>query len=67
MPLVFAEAQSLMFVDLGDQLRRLLNGEPAAWRDPDPALRWSGWIRTTEPAGWLGPVQEALARRTVGN
>ncbi len=52
---------------LGDQLRRLLSGEAAAWRDPDPALRWSGWIRTTEPAGWLGPVQEALARRTVGN
>lgn len=51
---------------LGEQLRRLLNGEAAAWRDPDGTIRWSGWIRTTEPAGWLGPVQERLARRAVG-
>ena len=50
---------------LGDQLRRLLSGEASAWRDPDPAIRWSGWIRTVEPAGWLGPSLELLARRAV--
>ncbi|MBK8180996.1 MAG: hypothetical protein IPK67_19330 [Planctomycetes bacterium] len=49
-----------------EQLQRLLIGESAAWKDPDPALRWSGWLRLTDPAGWLGPVLEGVARRTVG-
>lgn len=49
-----------------EQLQRLLAGESAAWRDPDPALRWSGWLRPSDPPGWLGPVLEAIARRTVG-
>ncbi len=48
-----------------DQLQRLLAGETAAWKDPDPALRWSGWLRLDTP-GWLGPVLEELARRAAG-
>lgn len=49
-----------------EQLTRMLKGEGAAWRDPDPALRWSGWLRLSDPPGWMGPVLEDVARRTVG-
>jgi len=48
-----------------EQLGRLLAGEAAAWRDPDPALRWSGWLRLSDRPGWLGRSLEDLARRTV--
>lgn len=48
-----------------EQLQRMIAGEAAAWRDPDPALRWSGWLRLADPPGWLGHVLENLARRTV--
>lgn len=66
LPWMGEQVQRLRQGALGDQVRRLLSGEAAAWRDPDPALRWSGWIRTAEPVGWLGPVLESLARRAVG-
>ena len=66
LPWLGEQVQRLRQGALGDQVRRLLSGEAAAWRDPDPALRWSGWIRTAEPVGWLGPVLESLARRAVG-
>lgn len=50
-----------------EQLARLLRRDAAAWEDPDPALRWSGWIRDpSEGTGWLGPVLEDLARRATG-
>ena len=47
-------------------LERLLDGDPVAWRDPDAAVKWSGWIRIGGEPGWLGPVLEGVARRAVG-
>lgn len=45
------------------QLARMLGGD---FRDPDLALRWSGWLRVGQPStGWLGPVLMRLARACV--
>jgi hypothetical protein len=51
---------------LRGQIEQMLRGDEATWRDPDLAIRWSGWIKPDQSEqGWLGPVLERLARRVV--